>query len=88
MRMPCRWSVDPYPCSENVPKPTAGERGQLPGNPIDDLIHRLGGPGRVAELSGRPKRLERQEDGPCLELQRVARGLGPEARLGNVDLRS
>ena len=31
----------------------------LPVNPLDDIIHRLGGPNRVAELSGRSGRMER-----------------------------
>eukprot|EP00928_Gymnodinium_smaydae_P008538 TRINITY_DN13105_c0_g6_i1.p1 TRINITY_DN13105_c0_g6~~TRINITY_DN13105_c0_g6_i1.p1 ORF type:complete len:1265 (-),score=199.65 TRINITY_DN13105_c0_g6_i1:33-3770(-) len=39
------------------------ERLRLPGNPLDDLIARLGGPGRVAELTGRSHRVVTGGDG-------------------------
>ena len=40
---------------------------KLPHNPLDDLIAQLGGPARVAELSGRSKR--------CMSLGGIPRGM-------------
>jgi hypothetical protein len=42
----------------------------LPKNPLDDLIERLGGPGAVAEMTGRKARLLRQENGKYEYVQR------------------
>jgi hypothetical protein len=43
----------------------------LPKNPLDDLIDRLGGPGAVAEMTGRKARLLRQEIGTYAYVKRA-----------------
>jgi hypothetical protein len=43
---------------------------KMPENPLDQLIHELGGPSQVAELTGRQKRLVRDADGKTRAVRR------------------
>lgn len=45
---------------------------QLPTNPLEAIITRLGGPDAVAEMTGRKARLERQADGSVRAVDRTA----------------
>jgi len=73
-------NTQPPPCTPAAPSPlvSPGAAGllaraqalDLPKNPLDDLIERLGGPGAVAEMTGRKARLLRQENGKYEYVQR------------------
>ena len=51
---------------------------ELPNNPLDELIDRLGGGGRVAEMTGRKNRMERQGDGRFAYVRRVTEAGGTD----------
>ena len=48
---------------------------KLPGNPLDSIIDALGGPEKVAELTGRKERLVRQKDGTFRYVRRSENGV-------------
>lgn len=53
----------------------------LPCNPIDELIAKLGGPSKVAELTGRSHRVEQQANGSSAYVRRKASGVIGSKRL-------
>ena len=48
---------------------------KLPGNPLDSIIDALGGPDKVAELTGRKERLVRQKNGTFRYVRRSENGV-------------
>ena len=60
---------------------------QLPTNPLEAIISRLGGPGAVAEMTGRKARLERQADGRVRAVERCkGRGAAAAEALASVNI--
>eukprot|EP00397_Hematodinium_sp_SG-2012_P001623 GEMP01001627.1.p1 GENE.GEMP01001627.1~~GEMP01001627.1.p1 ORF type:complete len:1196 (+),score=210.08 GEMP01001627.1:40-3627(+) len=59
---------------------------KLPANALDDLIDKLGGPDRVAEMSGRSSRLLRNKDDANGPYQYVSRTAGRDSSGDGVNL--
>ena len=58
----------------------------LPVNPLDDLIYRLGGPEAVAEMTGRKGRLVRNANGGVKYEPRNASGVAPGSTLELINV--
>ncbi|KAK9815574.1 hypothetical protein WJX72_006088 [[Myrmecia] bisecta] len=52
---------------------------ELPANPLDQLVHLLGGAGKVAEMTGRRTTLVKKEDGKVVTQMRNTEGAEPAA---------
>ena len=65
----------------------AVEKLELPINPLDDLIDRLGGPNAVAEMTGRKGRLVRDQKSGIVRYEpRNASGVGASATLVMINV--